>query len=90
ERAANKFLIYNGLGSAIMIIAFLILVSTAGFTQTAVENGVTIHYSGDLNVITENLFQNADSYVNQSDLEGNVFFLSDTMKWALFLMLLVA
>lgn len=90
ERAANKFLIYNGLGSAIMIIAFLILVSTAGFTQTAVENGVTIHYSGDLNVITENLFQNAESYVNQSDLEGNVFFLSDTMKWALFLMLLVA
>jgi NADH-quinone oxidoreductase subunit M len=33
ERAANRFLIYNGLGSAIMLIAFLIIVSTAGFSQ---------------------------------------------------------
>ncbi|WP_159885381.1 complex I subunit 4 family protein [Paenibacillus puerhi] len=89
ERAANKFLIYNGLGSAIMLIAFLILVSTAGFTQTVVGNAVTIHYTGDLNVITENLFQSVDSYVNQNE-EGNVFFLSATMKWVLFIMLLVA
>ncbi|MEK8131702.1 NADH-quinone oxidoreductase subunit M [Paenibacillus filicis] len=90
ERAANKFLIYNGLGSAIMLIAFLILISTAGFTQTVVGNAVSIHYSGDLNIITENLFQSVESYVNQSDLEGNVFFLSATMKWVLFILLLVA
>ncbi|MBP1157839.1 MULTISPECIES: NADH-quinone oxidoreductase subunit M [unclassified Paenibacillus] len=90
ERAANKFLIYNGIGSAIMLIAFLILVSTAGFSQTVQDNGVSIHYSGNLNVIMENLFQNPDSYVNQGDLEGNPFFLSETMKWSLFLMLLVA
>ncbi|CAG7634319.1 NAD(P)H-quinone oxidoreductase chain 4 1 [Paenibacillus solanacearum] len=90
EKAANKFLIYNGIGSAIMLIAFLILVATAGFGQTAGGNGVSIHYSGDLNVITEHLFQNADSYVKQGDLEGNPFFLSETMKWTLFIMLLVA
>lgn len=90
ERAANKFLIYNGIGSAIMLIAFLILVSTAGFSQTVQDTGVSIHYSGSLNVIMENLFQNADSYVNQGDLEGNPFFLSEMMKWSLFLMLLVA
>ncbi|WP_281890834.1 NuoM family protein [Paenibacillus sp. YYML68] len=91
ERAANKFLIYNGLGSAIMLIAFLILVSTAGFTLSVSEsNTPSIHYSGDLNVITENLFQNAQSYVNQSDLDDNVFFLSDMMKGTLFLMMLVA
>ena len=90
EKAANKFLIYNGIGSAIMLIAFLILVATAGFGQTAGGNGVSIHYSGDLNVITEHLFQNADSYVKQGDLEGNPFFLSETMKWTLFILLLVA
>ncbi len=33
ERAANRFLIYNGLGSAIMLIVFLILISTAGIVQ---------------------------------------------------------
>ncbi|AFH59184.1 complex I subunit 4 family protein [Paenibacillus caseinilyticus] len=91
ERAANKFLIYNGLGSAIMLIAFLILVTTAGFSQTAAGGGTSIHYSGDINVITENLFQNAQSYVNQNDPSGNnPFFLSETMKWALFVLLLVA
>lgn len=90
ERAANKFLIYNGIGSAIMLIAFLILISTAGFSQTVQDNGVSIHYSGNLSVIMDNLFQNADAYVNQGDLEGNPFFLSETMKWSLFLMLLVA
>ncbi|AFC27051.1 proton-translocating NADH-quinone oxidoreductase subunit M [Paenibacillus mucilaginosus 3016] len=91
ERAANKFLIYNGLGSAIMLIAFLILVTTAGFIQTAAGGGTSIHYSGDINVITENLFQNAQSYVNQNDPSGNnPFFLSETMKWALFVLLLVA
>ncbi|SCW58289.1 NADH-quinone oxidoreductase subunit M [Paenibacillus tianmuensis] len=90
ERAANKFLIYNGIGSAIMLIAFLILVSTAGFGQTMGDNGISIHYSGDINVIMEHLFQSADSYVNQGDLEGNPFYLSETMKWVLFLMMLVA
>ncbi|TVY09304.1 complex I subunit 4 family protein [Paenibacillus cremeus] len=90
EKAANKFLIYNGIGSAIMLIAFLILVCTAGFGQTAGDNGVSVHYSGDLNVITENLFLSAESYVNQGDLEGNPFFLSAAMKWSLFIMLLVA
>lgn len=90
ERAANKFLIYNGLGSAIMLIAFLVLISTAGFSQTAGDSGVSIHYSGSLSVIMENLFQNAGSYVNQGDLEGNPFFLSNGMKWTMFVLLLVA
>lgn len=90
ERAAGKFLLYNGVGSAIMLIAFIILVSTAGFGQTAAGNGVSVHYSGSLSVITENLFQNAQSYVTQGDLEGNPFFLSSAMKWTVFLLLLVA
>jgi len=89
ERAANKFLIYNGLGSAVMLIAFLILVSTAGFTQVSAETGPSIFYSGDLSVITNNLFQDKAALVNQAQ-EGNPFYLSDAMKWTLFLMLLVA
>ncbi|PZE19388.1 complex I subunit 4 family protein [Paenibacillus xerothermodurans] len=90
EKAANKFLIYNGLGSAIMLVAFLILVSTAGFKDSA-ETG-TLFYTGDLSVITHNLFGEAASYVNQPDLGGtpNPFYLSDAMKWSLFIMLLVA
>lgn len=90
ERAAGKFLIYNGLGSAIMLIAFLILVSTAGFSETQGQNGISLFYTGDLNVIIDNLFHNPQSYVSQGDLEGNPFFLSGTLQWAVFIMLLVA
>ncbi|MBE1447304.1 complex I subunit 4 family protein [Paenibacillus sp. OAS669] len=87
ERAANKFLIYNGIGSAIMLIAFIILICTAGFGQVSNDSGNSIFYSGDLSVITSHLFQSEAAYVNQSDYP---FYLSDTMKWVLFIMLLVA
>ncbi|MDF2962468.1 MAG: subunit of NADH:ubiquinone oxidoreductase [Paenibacillus sp.] len=92
ERAANKFLIYNGIGSAIMLVAFLILVSTAGFGQVSNDAGTSLYYSGNLNLIMENLFQGQASFVNQSTLgEGpSPFYLSDAMKWTLFILLLVA
>jgi NADH-quinone oxidoreductase subunit M len=92
ERAANKFLIYNGIGSAIMLVAFLILINTAGFGQVSNDAGTSLYYSGNLNLIMENLFQGQASFVNQSTLgEGpSPFYLSDTMKWTLFILLLIA
>jgi len=87
EKAANRFLVYNGFGSAIMFVAFLILVSTAGFSQTLNGNDWTIYYSGDIPTIMHNLFQDPQSYVNNPDLG---FYLSDGTKWTLFIMLLVA
>jgi NADH-quinone oxidoreductase subunit M len=89
EKAANRFLIYNGLGSAIMLIAFLILVSTAGFSQIPSQEEFTIYYSGDIQTITNNLFANAESYANIAQ-EGNPFYMSSGLKWTLFIMLLVA
>lgn len=89
EKAANKFLIYNGIGSAIMLIAFLIIVYTAGFGIVELDNGQTeIIISGDLQVIHENLVEQY-AYANMN-YEGNPFFMSDAMKWALFIMLLIA
>src|SRR5690606_25419901 len=52
EKAANKFLIYNGIGSAIMLLAFLILVNTAGFSIQDTEQGTTFYYSGSVEVIS--------------------------------------
>jgi NADH-quinone oxidoreductase subunit M len=83
EKAANKFLIYNGIGSAVMLIAFLILVNTAGFGFN--EAQTELFYSGDAQVIAQNLM-NPESLVNNPGL----FHISDTMKWTLFIMLLVA
>ncbi|KIL40626.1 NADH:ubiquinone oxidoreductase subunit M [Gordoniibacillus kamchatkensis] len=89
EKAANKFLIYNGIGSAIMLIAFLIIVATVGFTMTQTNNEVILSYSGDIHQIAHNLFQDPNAFVNQAK-PNNPFFMSDTMKWTVFLMLLVA
>ncbi|CAN7149114.1 NADH-quinone oxidoreductase subunit M [Paenibacillus sp. LjRoot153] len=87
EQAANRFLLYNGLGSAIMLIAFLILVTTAGFNQDPSQTEAIIYYSGDIHTIAHNLLQAPEAYVNQS---GTPFFMSQTMKWTVFIMLLVA
>lgn len=92
EKAANKFLIYNGIGSAIMLLAFLILVNTAGFTMDQTEQGTSFYYSGNVEVITKNMFQDPEAFVNAAPdvMPDNPFYLSDKMKWTLFLMLLVA
>ncbi|HEY0829223.1 MAG TPA: NADH-quinone oxidoreductase subunit M [Bacilli bacterium] len=93
EKAANKFLIYNGLGSAVMLIAFLILVNTAGLSVEAVGDQVRAVYSGNLQVIYDNLM-NPESLVNTLSEAANggtnQFYLSETFRWVLFLMLLVA
>lgn len=92
EKAANKFLIYNGIGSALMLIAFLILVTTAGFVYVQTGDVSSIHFSGGLQDITHNLFNNPDSFVNRaSSAESpNPFFLSQATKWTIFSLLFVA
>ena len=92
EKAANKFLIYNGIGSALMLIAFLILVTTAGFVYIQTGDVSTIHFSGSLQDITHNLFNNPDSFVNRaSSAESpNPFFLNQATRWTIFSLLFVA
>jgi NADH-quinone oxidoreductase subunit M len=92
EGAATKFLIYNGIGSALMLVAFLILVTTAGFTldQTDPQQFVGIYTSG-LDQIMANLSDPA-AYVNVNPTSGLPlpFFLSEAMRWFLFILLLIA
>lgn len=92
ERAANKFLIYNGIGSAIMLLAFFIIVNTAGFTMLTEGDTNTFYYTGNLDVIANNLFQDTSSLLHAGPeaFPDNPFYLSESLKWALFIMLLVA
>ena len=96
EKAANKFLLYNGIGSAIMLIAFVLLVSTAGFRADQMPDKQETHlsYSGSYDVIQQNL-TNPDSFVNTSPERmkaggDNPFYLSKSMRWSIFLLLLIA
>ncbi|MEX1028566.1 MAG: NADH-quinone oxidoreductase subunit M [Paenibacillaceae bacterium] len=96
EGAATKFLIYNGIGSALMIVAFLILVTTAGFTLSQPDpQHLDAIYTSSLDQIMTNL-SDPTAYVNVgTEMQAgsgveNPFFLSETMKWFLFILLLIA
>ncbi|MCY9591729.1 NADH-quinone oxidoreductase subunit M [Paenibacillus chitinolyticus] len=93
EKAASRFLIYNGLGSAVMLVAFVILVTTAGISQQIAGNQLTVFYSGDIQTIVHNLLQDPTALVNQvspNPQAENPFFLSEGMKTVLLVMLLIA
>ncbi|WP_010278986.1 complex I subunit 4 family protein [Paenibacillus senegalensis] len=89
EKAAAKFLVYNGVGSVIMLFAFLIIVATAGFSEVIEGQTASIYFTGSLPEITANLLGTAESYANMNHPQ-NPFFLSDGMKWTLFILLLIA
>jgi NADH-quinone oxidoreductase subunit M len=89
EKAANTFLIYNGLGSALMLIAFVLLIATAGASLNATQQGGDLVYTGDYATIASNLTA-GDSLTNLPGEYDNPFALSDGMRWAIFILLLAA
>ncbi|RJX36911.1 NADH-quinone oxidoreductase subunit M [Paenibacillus pinisoli] len=91
ERAADRFLIYNGIGSAIMLIAFIMLVNTAGFHIVETAMNPQYIYSGSYADILRNL-SDPGAYVNlpAESAGGNPFALGETKQWAIFILLLVA
>jgi NADH-quinone oxidoreductase subunit M len=89
EKAAIKFLIYNGVGSAIMLVAFLILIATAGFSAVESTETIDIYFSGNLSEIINNLFTNAESYVSNAS-DDNPFYLGESAMWIVFSLLLIA
>ncbi|TJY41908.1 NADH-quinone oxidoreductase subunit M [Cohnella pontilimi] len=91
EKAANRFLVYNGLGSAAMLLAFLILIATAGFTAVQGTDGVQIAYSGSYDVLLNNIADpNAYANMDPSQTGDAGLHLSEGLKnWA-FVLLLIA
>lgn len=92
ERAANQFLLYNGIGSAIMLLAFVLLVNTAGFRIEQVGEQANFIYSGSYADISRNMVD-PNAWVNMTPEQMgmiNPFQMTDTMQWVLFIMLLVA
>lgn len=92
ERAANQFLIYNGIGSAIMLIAFVLLVNTAGFRIEQTLDQAQLIYSGSYTDIIRNM-TDPNAWVNMVPEQlgmMNPFHMTEMMQWVLFIMLLVA
>lgn len=92
EKAANQFLIYNGIGSAVMLVAFVILVNTAGFRMEDVNGVLHMVYSGSYNTIIQQLSDPA-AWANMPPVQAggiHPFYLTDGMKWTMFTLLLVA
>ncbi|MGD9677935.1 MAG: NuoM family protein [Vulcanibacillus sp.] len=85
EKAAYTFLIYNGLGSAIMLVAFIALTINAGATYS---NNMTI-FTSDISTIIYNLTNSNSPYYVIEQITGEPAF-SDTFKYGVFFALLVA
>ena len=91
EKAATRFLVYNGLGSAVMLLSFLILIATAGFTAVQAADGFQVTFSGNYDVLLQNL-GDPTSYANNASEQsaGLGVHLSENLKWTAFILLLVA
>ncbi|WEK53955.1 MAG: NADH-quinone oxidoreductase subunit M [Candidatus Cohnella colombiensis] len=91
EKAATRFLIYNGLGSAVMLLAFLMLIATLGFGTNLTETGADIVISGNYDTILQNLSDpNALANLTADQVGNAQFVLNDSMRWGAFILLLIA
>ena len=79
EDAAFTFLLYNGLGSAIMLISFIALLVNAGF----VEGPAGFIYTTDMQTLTYNLTNAASPYLQTTGF-------SDIFLYGVFFALLIA
>ncbi|MFD0957874.1 complex I subunit 4 family protein [Paenibacillus chungangensis] len=91
ERAANMFLLYNGIGSALMLIAFVMLTMTAGFRAEPGASGMQLIYSANYADIMHNL-ANPSAWVNvmPSEEAVNPFYMDSGMQWTTFILLFIA
>ncbi|MFC5531062.1 complex I subunit 4 family protein [Cohnella yongneupensis] len=92
EKAATRFLIYNGIGSAAMLLSFLLLIATLGFSAVDSQAGSHILFSGNYDVLLANLSDPqamANLTVDQVGSKAD-FMLNDNMRWGAFILLLIA
>lgn len=91
EKAATRFLIYNGLGSAAMLMAFLILIGTLGFNSVDGAGGSTLFFSGNYDVLLKNLTDpNILANIDTPQAAHFGLFFSDSARWTAFILLLIA
>lgn len=91
EKAAMRFLVYNGLGSAAMLLAFLLLIATLGFSSAGPSDNMSLLFSGNYDVLLTNLTDpQALANLLPADVGQVDFLLNDNMRWGAFVLLLIA
>lgn len=91
EKAAMRFLVYNGLGSAAMLLAFLLLIATLGFSSAGPSDNMSLVFSGNYDVLLANLTDpQALANLLPADVGQVDFLLNDNMRWGAFVLLLIA
>lgn len=91
EKAAFRFLIYNGLGSAAMLLSFLMLIASLGFSSLDGAAGSSLLFSGNYDVLLSNLTDpNAMANMDSEQTRHFGLFLSDNARWGAFILLLIA
>ncbi|MFC5403592.1 complex I subunit 4 family protein [Cohnella soli] len=91
EKAATRFLVYNGLGSAAMLLGFLILITTLGFTAVGDASSMKFLFSGNYDVILANLTDpNAIANLDKEQTRHFGLFFTENARWGAFVLLLIA
>ncbi len=85
ENAAFTFLLYNGLASIIMLVAFIALIINAGATYSS----NMMVFTSDMSTIAYNLTNISSPYYVIEQITGEPAF-TDTFKYGIFFALLVA
>lgn len=81
-KTANRFLIYNGIGSAFMLFAFILLIHACGFHVVEQGQQQFAYYSGSLDIVMSHVFEGSGQSASLVLTEG--------MKTAIILLLLIA
>jgi NADH-quinone oxidoreductase subunit M len=92
ERAANKFLIYNGIGSAAMLIGFLLLIYMFG-TTAVIDNAtgvLNIAYTGSMETIKYNLTDPGSPFNDPNHVLYQLFAGFGEYKLGVFILLFIA
>lgn len=85
ENAAFTFLLYNGLASIIMLVAFIALIINAGASYA---DNIMV-FTSDMSTIAYNLTNSGSPYYVIAQITGEPAF-TDTFKYGIFFALLVA
>ncbi|AJY74555.1 complex I subunit 4 family protein [Paenibacillus beijingensis] len=90
ERSARRYLLANGAGSALLLLAFTLMVAAAGLSIEQTEQGTQLTYSGSYDVIAGHLSASGP-YANFSDGMSGVpqpLQLTEPLRWTIFLLVL--
>lgn len=93
EKAASQYLIYNAIGSLLMLVGFILLIATAGFQikELNADGTFSMYYTTSYDQILATIDNPQSLQYMQMDIgsQYNPFYLGESVQWVIVTLLLV-